>query len=253
MSTRVVSGSVNRGGTPLPQESVAGVGGLHEADRGREAAPTDQPGAPVIVVGAASRPRLPQQRKKPLTKRLPIPLLLALLPVTTTPAELLNVDVKKRGDRYHVSSESKYQATPEALFAVLLDYDNFTEVSSVFTESRYIEPTEDGTLRAYTKIEGCVVFFCTEIERIDQIFVTEYEKIVAESEPNPADFVYSRSEWVFEIEGEETTVHYKMVMEPGFWVPPIVGSYLLKRRLKSGAADTIERVERLALGQDPGD
>ena len=161
------------------------------------------------------------------------------------------MNVEKTGKRYIVQSESVYEASPQALFAVLLDYENFDRVSSVFKDSRYVEPADDGTPRAYTMVEGCVVFFCKSIERIDRLIVKPFTEIVAESEPNPADFRYSRSQWRFETAGEATTIYYRMEMEPGFWVPPVIGPYYIKRVLKAGGSRAVSRIETLARGEEP--
>ncbi len=41
---------------------------------------------------------------------------------------------------------------------------------------------------------------------------------------------------------------YVMVMEPDFWVPPIVGPWFLKRTLAVGGERAIIRIERIAQG-----
>jgi hypothetical protein len=43
---------------------------------------------------------------------------------------------------------------------------------------------------------------------------------------------------------------YTLVMEPDFFVPPIVGPFILKRILRSGGARVISRIERMALGEE---
>ncbi len=169
---------------------------------------------------------------------------LSSLPVAA--AELRDVLVERRDARYFVESVSVYDAPLESMFHVLSDYDNFERVSSVFTESAYIEPAPDGTPRAYTRLEGCVLFFCRTIERIDRLTIDRHRRIVAVSEPEPADFAFSRSEWRFERDGERTVVHYRAELEPGFWMPPLIGPYFMKRRLTKGAVDAIDRVEVLA-------
>ncbi len=165
-------------------------------------------------------------------------------------AELLEISVKRDGNRYVVHSVILYDASRASLMHILLDYENFQQVSSVFKESRYLEPAADGKLRAYTRLEGCVLFFCQSIERIDQLAVAEDDTIVALAEPEPDDFRYSRSQWQFRTTpaGEEIT--YDLEMEPGFWVPPLIGPYILKRRLTSGAVDAMDRVERIAQQRD---
>ena len=164
----------------------------------------------------------------------------------------MSVTVERSGKRYIVESVSTYDASQAALMHVLLDYDNFHQVSSVFKEARYLEPAADGTKRGYTRVEGCIVFFCQSIERIDRISEHEGPTIVATSEPEPDDFKYSHGSWRFEDNGEHVTIHYRLEMEPGFWVPPLIGPYIMKKKLVDGATDAMQRVEKRAQAFDAG-
>jgi hypothetical protein len=38
-------------------------------------------------------------------------------------------------------------------------------------------------------------------------------------------------------------------MRPKFWVPPIVGPYLIKRKLRTDGIDALSRIEVVALAQ----
>ena len=167
-------------------------------------------------------------------------------------AELVSVSVARDGKRYVVESVSTYDASQAALIHVLLDYDNFDQVSSVFKEAKYIEPAADGVRRGYTRVEGCIVFFCQTIERIDRIELVDGPVIIATAEPEPDDFRFSQSHWRFEDNADSVTIHYRLEMEPGFWVPPLIGPYVMKKKLVKGATDAMQRVEKRAQAFDAG-
>ena len=40
-------------------------------------------------------------------------------------------------------------------------------------------------------------------------------------------------------------------MIPDFWVPPVLGPFYIKRALKSGGANAVNRIEAIALGKEP--
>lgn len=166
-------------------------------------------------------------------------------------ADLLDVSVEKEGDRYTMASRTYFEAPPEAVFEVLSDYDRFERISSIFEDVRFIAPAADGTPRAYTLVKGCVLFFCKTIERIEELHFTPPGRIVAEVEPEHSDFDYGRTEWRFLPSGSGTEVHYRMEMEPGFWVPPVIGPYIMKRSFRSDAVEALERIEALAQGREP--
>ncbi len=183
-------------------------------------------------------------------RRGALPALLFLIAVPALSADLLDVSVQKEGERYTMASRTYFEAPPEAVFRVLSDYDRFERISSIFEDVRFIAPATDGTPRAYTLVKGCVLFFCKTIERIEELHFTPHSRIVAEVEPEHSDFAYGRTEWRFIPSGSGTEVHYRMDMEPGFWVPPVIGPYIMKRSFRSDAVEALERIEALALAGD---
>jgi len=180
-------------------------------------------------------------------------LLLASVALAAMPArgaDLLDVSVEKDGERYTMASRTYFEAPPDAVFRVLSDYDRFERISSIFEDVRFIAPASDGTPRAFTLMKGCVLFFCKTIERIEELHFTPHSRIVAEVEPEHSDFAYGRTEWRFIPSGSGTEVHYRMEMEPGFWVPPLIGPYIMKRSFRSDAVEALNRIEALALSAD---
>jgi hypothetical protein len=43
-----------------------------------------------------------------------------------------------------------------------------------------------------------------------------------------------------------------LVVEPDFWVPPVIGPWVLKRELRAGGERALYRIERLARGEPTG-
>jgi hypothetical protein len=44
---------------------------------------------------------------------------------------------------------------------------------------------------------------------------------------------------------------YDFEMEPGFWVPPIIGPFVIKRALRASGGNAVGRIEAVALGKEP--
>lgn len=193
-----------------------------------------------------------EQRSPAARAILPLVASVALAGVPARGADLLDVSVEKEGERYTMASRTYFEAPPEAVFRVLSDYDRFERISSIFEDVRFIAPAGDGTPRAFTLLKGCVLFFCKTIERIEELHFTPHSRIVAEVEPEHSDFAYGRTEWRFIPSGSGTEVHYRMEMEPGFWVPPLIGPYIMKRSFRSDAVEALNRIEALALSPDDG-
>jgi hypothetical protein len=168
------------------------------------------------------------------------------------PATLRDVDVSRREDRYRVVADTHLDASPEAIYKVLLDFNNdrYQRISEIYKESSYLPPDGDGTPLVYTRVEGCLLGFCRSMRRVERLEVVTPRFIRSRTVPERSDFKYSMSEWTFAAEGDGTRVTYLMEMEPDFLLPPFVGPWLLKRTLLQGAPAAIEQIENLAQEED---
>jgi hypothetical protein len=146
-----------------------------------------------------------------------------------------------------VRSEMLVEAPPPYVYDALLEYDQFAELSDSFTESRYIEPATDGTPRIYTRIEGCIWFFCKKIDRYARLELEPKRKITSTAEPELSDADFSIEIWEVAEAGEDTRITYSHELKPGFWVPPLLGTLMIKRAVKKSALDAAQRMEELAL------
>jgi hypothetical protein len=165
-------------------------------------------------------------------------------------AVMHSLEVDRHRGRYELLADTHLAAPAEAIYEVLMDYDDggFGRISSVYKESDYLEPAEDGTPIVYTLMEGCVMFFCKSMRRVERLEAEAPHYIRTTALPEESDFKYSRSEWELESVEGGTNVRYRLIMEPDFWVPPVVGPWVLKRTLMRGGSRAINRIERLAQG-----
>ena len=161
-------------------------------------------------------------------------------------AILQSVEVKYEGKRYQLVSESQLSAPIEAVFDVLVDYDQFEKISSIYEDSGYMDSSPDGDTLAYTIIRGCVLFFCKSFRRIERLELNPPVFIRAIVLPEQSDFRYSVSEWKLESRDGGTFVMFSLEMEPDFWIPPVIGPWVIKKRLEQDARPALDRIERIA-------
>lgn len=162
-------------------------------------------------------------------------------------AEITDIEIKRDGSRYLLVSTTYFDATPEQVFRVLIDYDRLAEISKSIKESRYMEPGDDGRLLVYTRIGACVFFFCNTIEKIEHLEFTQPTYIQTTAIRDRSNVLYSRSEWeLAAADGGGTQVIYRLEFEPDFWVPPLIGSMIIKRVFIDDGASAVDKIEKLA-------
>lgn len=178
-------------------------------------------------------------------------LVLLCASAVAAPADLREVSVDLNDGRYLLVSKAWLDVAPDDLYRVLIDYDLFVKFSSSFVESRNLASTHDGQPRFYTRMEACVLWFCKSFERHGQLKLEPPFNISSLADPETSDFDYSHESWHLVSEGGGTLMIYTFDMDPSFWVPPIVGPFLMKRALLNNGEDAINRIEAVAQGHEP--
>jgi Polyketide cyclase / dehydrase and lipid transport len=178
---------------------------------------------------------------------------LALLSITSPAwsADLRDISVEYEDSRYHLESRVWLAAPPEDVYRVLTDYDLFVRFTSAFVETYDVAPDEQGRPRFYTRMEGCMLLYCKSLERAGYLLLEPQSEIVAVAVPEKSDFKYCRERWRLVEESGGTLMIYDFEMEPDFWVPPVIGPWIIKRTLREDGIDVIDRIESLARGETP--
>ena len=161
-------------------------------------------------------------------------------------AELRSISVDHESGLYSVDSEVWFDAPVAQVFEVFRQWDLSTQFSSVIAESRDIEADELGRPQYFVRNEGCILFFCKSFVRQGHVELEVNEVLKAFADPELSDFKRSDETWRFSSENGGTAVLYTLRMEPDFWIPPLIGPYVIKRKFRSGGDDAIDRIEEIA-------
>jgi hypothetical protein len=167
-------------------------------------------------------------------------------------AELRSLDVDYADSQYTMRSEVWFDASVEHVYEVFSRWDLSTQFSSAIVESRDIEADALGRPQYYIRNKGCILFFCVSAERQGHVESKPNEVLRAFANPDTSDFLLSNETWTFAEEQGGTIVVYVLHMQPKFWVPPGIGPYLIKRKLKNNGGDAIDRIEVIAQQMQSG-
>ena len=174
-------------------------------------------------------------------------LVLALLPGLATAADFRRLDVSRDGDDYQIQALVYVAAPPQAVFAVLTDYEHFTRISGSIVASRRVQQLDANDALVYTDTRFCALFFCRHLKEMQRVTQTPPGDIVSTVLPEQSDNVQSGSASLhMEAEGVGTLLHWQIRLQPGFWVPPLFGPYLVERSLRAEGRRSADGVERLA-------
>jgi hypothetical protein len=169
-------------------------------------------------------------------------------------AQVLSVGVTRDGTRFVISMHIAIDASPPAVFRALQNYAAMTRYNPDLRAVR-VEPTGTANrVRLFTTIHTCVLVFCKTMHQ-EQIMtaVADGNGGVLEADllPRGGDFKWGHARWT--VAGcarsrPMACLDARIELLPAFWVPPIIGPWVLRRRMAEEARRTSAGLEAVARG-----
>ena len=145
----------------------------------------------------------------------------------------LDVEVKARADRVH---------------ELIGDIEGLYRLSSAIEESTRLESGITGVARRRLLLRTCLLFYCFHAELVEDLHYVGTDTIIAEVVPGLGQFSSGHTQWQVSATGADSTrIRLRSTLKPAFWVPPVIGPWVMKRRLVSAATETARRIEQLAV------
>ncbi len=151
-------------------------------------------------------------------------------------------DVRYEQGIYYLTAKFDVEASPVRVMAVLTDYENIANLSPAIKVSEIIATPDDTKTRIRTVVHDCVLFFCKDITRVEDMLQDGNNKLEAIVIPLLSDLRSGYASWELTQNPSSTTVEYHAKVQPKFWVPPIIRSYVLTRKFKARVIESVEQV-----------
>ncbi|MFQ6022528.1 MAG: SRPBCC family protein [Acidiferrobacterales bacterium] len=178
---------------------------------------------------------------------------LVILTITlfaTTPAAAVTIhklEITRSQDSYLVTFDVLVAADPAKARELLSDYRQWPRLSKTLKESRLLKTFADERQRVRLRFRTCVLIFCKTIHQVKDVENRPNSDIVTVMVPEDSDFASGWERWQILAEGEKTRVRYHAEIVPGFGVPPLIGPWILKRKLRRTLIRTAKTLEILAI------
>ena len=168
-----------------------------------------------------------------------------LFSTTLFAGEVIKSHVEFNDGQYTADLEIQIEAPTKKVYALFTDFDYLSHLSDNITNSELIS----GDFHEYiveVKTHNCVLFFCKDLKQTQHVIEHEDGHISVEDIEGQSDFVSAITLWHIRTVGDGTRVTFHAEMQPDFWLPPLLGPWLFKKRLIEDTQAMIERLEELA-------
>ncbi len=151
------------------------------------------------------------------------------------------------GDVYTVTFDAAIAAPPSRVYELMTDYADLSELSNSITESAVIKQLDEHHHITRLLLHTCILFFCRKMILVEEVRVNGRDEILAKVIAENSDFRQGSSHWVISPLGNDQTrmtLHRKL--EPAFWIPPVIGPWLVRKKMLQELSILIERLEYYA-------
>lgn len=160
-----------------------------------------------------------------------IAVVMLLLSVAVHAGSVLESRVDYDGDIFEMSAVALIDASPEQVLNALTNYQHLSQVNPDIIESEILLVYSPTRHRVRSLLKTCILFFCKRIRQVQDITQVSDRVIEAVNLPEGSDFEYGTMRWELVEQGDATHMYFDAQLKPAFWVPPLIGPWLVKRKL----------------------
>ena len=172
--------------------------------------------------------------------------LLCLLSLAANASQLVRLDVSQRASVYEIRVEMEVDAPADNVRAILTDYAHLDRLNSSITASEVIDAGQNDTVRVLTRMKNCVLFFCMTLHKVEDVTEDEQGRIVVTIVPESSSFRSGQASWEIKSLGGKTLVIHYATLEPDLWIPPWMGTAILKDALRRELVKSFSTLDCLA-------
>ena len=182
-------------------------------------------------------------------RRLLVLSALYLLSLTASASQLVRLEVDHRADIYEIRVEMEVDAPAEAVRAILTDYTHLDRLNASITTSEVVGTSRDGAIRVLTRFRNCVLFFCMDLQKVEDVTEDDQGRILVAMVPGSSSFRSGHASWEIRDTGNRSRVIHYAKLEPDLWIPPWMGTAILKNTLRQEILESFESLDCLARNQ----
>jgi hypothetical protein len=174
---------------------------------------------------------------------------LLLFPYALSAGEILDSKVTHDGVVYRLSITARVDAPLAIVYQSMTDFTNLSALNPAIEESQVLASEDPRRQRVRSVIRVCILVFCKRVEQVQDVNLIDSRTLEATMVPGAGDFRGGLARWEFTPDGDGTVLHFTEVFEPDFWVPPVIGPWLIEKTLVNEVAETAMYIELTVAGR----
>jgi len=158
------------------------------------------------------------------------------------------VQIERRNGVFHVRAEMPVGADAATAWQVLTDYNRLAEFVPDMRSSRVVSAPGEPLLLEQ-KGETSLLIFSFNIEVVLRVEETPPHGISFRAVGG--NMKQMRGAWRIDAAGLPVKIGYQVEIEPGFWVPPLIGSALMRRDVRRKIDAVVQEMQKRYAAAHP--
>lgn len=180
------------------------------------------------------------------TTRVYALIILCLVALQADAVEIRELEVSEDGGVYQIKLVAVIDAPAEYVYTVLTDYVHLHRLHPSIIQSDILPAPGAGIVRVRTRIRDCILIFCMELDRVEDISELPPYHVHATIVPSMCNFRSGKADWRIEDMRGRSKIIYETQMKPDLMVLPVIGPYLVKRKLRNETESSLGKIECIA-------
>ena len=151
--------------------------------------------------------------------------------------------VRNDNDVFEVTLDLQLNADAKHVYQRLIDFNHLSRLSTVIKSSKLISGQSPEYIVQVVS-EGCVMLFCKTVQQLQRVTELGDGHILVEDIAGKSDFAYASVLWQVKPQPQGTRVSFLAEMKPDFWLPPLIGSWLFRKKMLTATQQMILRLEK---------
>jgi hypothetical protein len=166
-------------------------------------------------------------------------------------ASLVELHFKRDGRHFELQTVTQLEVAAAHADAVLQDFAQFHRLNSAIRNSQVLAVTPNGATQLHVDLHGCVWFFCKDMTWVGNIQRLPSGGVEAVTDVARSSFKAGTSRWrVRPAAVGRSRFEFSASFTTSFWVPPVIGTWLIKRKLEQEVMEMSQNIERFAWGHE---
>lgn len=164
-------------------------------------------------------------------------------PLLSRAGGVLDSSVSYDAGVYSLSIEARIDAPAAMVYRLITDYDHLQDINPAIRESRILraDSPEKYRIRVVTRV--CVLFYCRDVTQSQDMVQSPGYLLEANILPEISDFRRGRAQWRLTAEGDSTLMQFRAELVPDFFMPPLIGPWLIRREMANQITEIVMIIE----------